>query len=160
MTRIVPALAFVMLAVVPAAAQPAIDRAIRDAVTWPNTTAAERLSDTLVAAALALPCAIEDRAMDCVKKQGIKTAAVLALGETMKRTINRERPDGSDRESFFSSHTALACVAGGSSKKRLALGLAMCAGVGYLRMAAKKHWFTDVAAGIGVGLAFAWIQRE
>jgi hypothetical protein len=156
--------ALLVASAVPATAQfltppPAIDRAARDRLTWGNTTVAERLSDSLVAAAALLPCTFDDRSKDCFTKQSLKVATVVGLAEAAKRSIDRERPDGSDAKSFFSMHTALACVNGGASKKRLVLGLALCAGAGYLRIAGKKHWFTDAAVGAGTGLAVAWIQR-
>ena len=119
--------------------------------------AADWLSTGTVAAAVALPC-LEDRTRGCVKTSALRIGLTVGIAETSKYFIRRERPDKSDRKSFFSEHTALACV-GGLSSKRQAIGAALCAAAGYLRVAADKHWVTDVLVGAGVGFGMSRIAR-
>ena len=69
--------------------------------------------------------------------------------EFAERVIERERPDGSDRLSFYSMHTAMAFQTLGGP--RLAVALPVSVGTGGLRVAAGKHWLTDVLVGAGVG---------
>lgn len=67
----------------------------------------------------------------------------------VKGLTNRERPDGSDRQSFYSQHTALAFSTLGGPRTSISLSLAVGTGAG--RVAANKHWLTDVLAGAAVG---------
>jgi membrane-associated phospholipid phosphatase len=85
-------------------------------------------------------------------------------------------PELDDNMSFFSGHTAtafaLATSAGMVAHYRgyklepviWGAGLAVAATTGYLRMAADKHWFTDVLTGAVVGSAFGvampWLERR
>jgi len=109
----------------------------------------------------------------------VAESAMLALDLTdvTKFTVSRERPDvhartpaeraarrtNSDNLSFFSGHTTLAFALATSagtiaSMRRYQLapwmwiaGLALAATSGYLRIAADRHYATDVIAGIAVG---------
>lgn len=74
---------------------------------------------------------------------GMATGAAIALS----RLVPRERPDGSDRASFPSRHTALAAAS--ASGWRFGLGLTI--GTGYGRMAANKHYLSDVLVGGLIG---------
>ena len=104
----------------------------------------------------------------------------------VKYASNRQRPDSfyntknSDNESyksFFSGHTSTAFALGTSTAKMLTkytdfdqrsiwigtLGLASA--TGYFRMAADKHYFTDVLTGAIVGsligsLCFDWLDKK
>lgn len=86
-------------------------------------------------------------------------------------------PDLDDNTSFFSGHTALAfaiAVSAGTVAHRRGYrlepviwttGLAIAATTGYLRMAADKHYLSDVAVGAAVGAAFGylvprWFHRD
>jgi membrane-associated phospholipid phosphatase len=65
---------------------------------------------------------------------------------------HRKRPDGSDRKSFFSEHTAFAAAAlGGSAGREFAITIPLTVGTGYFRIAADKHYLTDTLAGAIVG---------
>ncbi len=102
--------------------------------------------------------------------------AAASVGEVIKFTVGRERPfvhfatpgrahDVDDDVAFFSSHTAisvaLVTAAGTLASRRdqrLAPwiwggGFALAATTGYLRIAADRHWATDVLAGAAVGAA-------
>ncbi len=93
------------------------------------------------------------------------------MSKTLKLTVERERPKyhytkdpkAFDTESFPSGHTgstfAAACIT------TMVLDLptwgniavySLASTVGFLRIAADKHFFTDVAAGAGIGFVAAW----
>lgn len=137
----------------------AADDAAHASLTWPvsHRRRADWLSSGVVAGAIALPC-LEARTRACVRASAVRIGITVGIAESAKYFIPRERPDRSDRKSFFSEHTALACV-GGLASKREALGTALCAAAAYLRVAAEKHWLTDVAVGAGVGLAVSRVAR-
>lgn len=119
-------------------------------------------------------------------------AAALAqvLNQSTKFVVGRERPfvhwlpeaeksatkaPADNNLSFYSGHTSFsfALVTGAWAVSRmrgyswanaiLAVGLPLAAGVGYLRMAAGKHYLTDVATGAllgsGVGLLVPALHR-
>jgi hypothetical protein len=73
----------------------------------------------------------------------------VGAAELVKHTVSRTRPDGSDRMSFYSEHTALATV---SSGWKFQIGIPVAIGAGYLRMGAGKHFASDVAVGAVAGL--------
>lgn len=85
----------------------------------------------------------------CGKEFLFRTGFTVGIAELTKLLVHRERPDHSDNKSFFSEHTALAVS---SSGYRLSFGIPISFGAGYLRIAAAKHFDTDVLAGTGVGL--------
>lgn len=70
------------------------------------------------------------------------------------------RPDGSDKLSFPSGHTAVAFASAEFMRKEYkdvspwygVAGYAMAATTGFLRMYNDKHWLSDVVAGAGVGI--------
>jgi membrane-associated phospholipid phosphatase len=82
---------------------------------------------------------------------------------TMKSSINAERPDGSNNNSFPSGHTATAFVGAHILFKEYkdtspwigVAGYAIAAGTGLLRVTNKKHWLSDVSAGAGIGILSA-----
>lgn len=90
-------------------------------------------------------------------------ANVIANGTvfSVKSWSHEMRPDGSDRLSFPSGHTAEAFV--GAEFMRMEYkdvspwygiaGYAMATATGLLRMYNDKHWMSDVIAGAGVGIA-------
>ena len=79
---------------------------------------------------------------------------------TLKRTTNVERPDGSNHHSFPSGHTATAFMTATMFNKEYghkspwigvgAYGMATATGV--MRMANNKHWLSDVLTGAGIGI--------
>jgi membrane-associated phospholipid phosphatase len=102
------------------------------------------------------------------------------LGQLVKYTVGRERPyvhalppaeksatddPGDNNLSFYSAHTsfafALATAAGSVATLRgyrmapaiWAVGTAAALTIGYLRIAADRHYFTDVVTGAAVGTA-------
>lgn len=83
-----------------------------------------------------------------------------ALVYPIKSLTNKERPNGK-RYSFPSGHTAIAFASAEfmrmEYKDRSPLyglaGYMMATATGYLRMYNNKHWFSDVVAGAGIGIA-------
>jgi Membrane-associated phospholipid phosphatase len=86
-----------------------------------------------------------------------------ATVQTMKNTVNVERPDGSNNKSFPSGHTATAFVGAHILFKEYKdaspwigiAGYAVATGTGALRVLNKKHWVSDVATGAGIGILSA-----
>lgn len=80
---------------------------------------------------------------------------------SIKKFSGEQRPDFSDAYSFPSGHTANAFVAAEFMRQEYkdvspwygVAGYAVAATTGYLRMYNNKHWFGDVVAGAGVGIA-------
>ena len=79
---------------------------------------------------------------------------------TLKRTTNVERPDGSNRHSFPSGHTATAFMTATMFNKEyehkspwIGVGAySMATVTGLMRMANNKHWLSDVLTGAGIGI--------
>jgi membrane-associated phospholipid phosphatase len=129
------------------------DQAVRDALRWPaHRDTADAVSTWMVAGAVATPCLI-DRTWQCVEHEGVRVGLAVVLAELTKRLAHRIRPDASDDKSFYSMHTSIACAA--TLRTR---AWAFCPSVGYLRIAADKHWSSDVATGAAVGglLTVVW----
>jgi len=103
-------------------------------------------------------------------------SAAMFLNGVVKLAVGRQRPYATageargddDNLSFFSGHTALtfstvvACATIASLRRRktapwiLAIGLPLAAAVGWLRIAADRHWATDVGTGAVLGAAFGF----
>ena len=79
----------------------------------------------------------------------------------LKHTVRRERPDGSDTNSFPSGHTSASFQGASFIHFRYGLKYAIipylgAAFVGYSRVQADKHYVSDVLAGAAIGAGFAW----
>jgi len=91
---------------------------------------------------------------------GLSTAIMASSVFAGKNISKQWRPDGSDKHSFPSGHTATAFAAAEFLRKEYkglspwysVAGYAIAATTGYLRMYNNKHWFGDVVAGAGVGI--------
>lgn len=93
----------------------------------------------------------------------IMGTAYMLMGSTvfgLKNWTGVERPDGSAHSSFPSGHTANAFMGAEflfQEYKDVApwygiVGYLVASGTGYLRMYNNRHWFSDVAAGAGIGI--------
>ena len=79
---------------------------------------------------------------------------------TLKNTSNVLRPDGSATNSFPSGHTATAFMGAeflwqeykDSNIWYGIAGYAVAAGTGFFRIYNDRHWVSDVAMGMGVGI--------
>lgn len=79
---------------------------------------------------------------------------------SIKSLSGETRPDGSDKYSFPSGHTAAAFATAEFLRQEYkdvspwygVAGYAVAAATGYLRMYNNKHWLGDVAAGAGIGI--------
>lgn len=143
-----------LLLATPATAQVGPDASVRKALVWDNGRPADITSTVMVGAEiflLARPCFIE-RTVQCWRTVALRAGLSVAAAEAVKRLVSRERPNGVDDLSFFSEHTALACL--GVWKRGEWM---LCPAVGYLRVAADWHWSTDVMTGAAVGGAMATI---
>lgn len=80
---------------------------------------------------------------------------------SLKKITSVQRPDGCAYTSFPSGHTAEAFASAEFMRQEYkdvspwygVAGYAMAITTGYLRMYNNKHWFSDVVAGAGVGIA-------
>ncbi len=87
-------------------------------------------------------------------------ALMAAVTNGMKEGVHVLRPDGSNRRSFPSGHTATAFMTAtmltkeyGYKSKWVGFGsYAVASGVGLMRMANNRHWLSDVMIGAGVGV--------
>ncbi len=114
---------------------------------------AGHISDALVGVQLTLDTIHTFRQPDkwaAFKCQSMRYGAAIGSAEATKRLVHRLRPDATDDKSFFSMHTALAFSASGW---KFEVGIPIGAGVAYGRMAADKHYLTDVLAGAAAGFA-------
>jgi membrane-associated phospholipid phosphatase len=105
---------------------------------------------------------------------GLQSVLLTALvTDLTKELVGRERPDGSNTESFLSGHTSGAFVGAGlicanhqnlrlygdGPAGAVACGVALTAAtaVGTLRIAADRHHLSDVLAGAALGLAAGYL---
>mgnify|MGYP000032355680 CR=1 FL=1 len=110
----------------------------------------------LTAIAIGVPLAKGDE--HGALQAGGSYAAAQISAFTLKRVFPETRPDGSDRKSFPSGHTATAFASAASIYERQGpkMGipaLAVAGMVGVARVKADKHHWYDAVAGAGIGLA-------
>lgn len=100
---------------------------------------------------------IKDELIIYALSVGISTAVVYPL----KKTTKIWRPDHSAPNSFPSGHTAISFASAEFLRREYKdkspwygiAGYAVASGTGILRMYNNKHWFSDIAAGAGIGIA-------
>ncbi len=89
------------------------------------------------------------------------SAAIMAAAvNSLKYTVKTERPDGSNRHSFPSGHTATVFMTATMLTKEyghlspwVGIGAySMATATGLMRMANNKHWLSDVMTGAGIGI--------
>ncbi len=129
-----------------------------DRMTPPLPTHGERVAaDVASYATLATVMALDFKASwedrnnraHAVQMFAVRAFVTWGWAEIAKGLAARTRPDGSDAKSFYSQHTAHAFSTLGGPRVSFAIPLAV--GTGGLRIAASKHYLTDVLVGAGVG---------
>ena len=93
----------------------------------------------------------------------LAVSASVNLGYTsaLKAAINRERPDGSDEDSFPSGHTsnafALASVASAHYGKKVGIpAYVVASAIGVSRLRSNDHWLSDTLGGATLGTLVGW----
>lgn len=114
----------------------------------------------LVIGALAFPAAQGDWTGTLQAGGSVGAATLLSLG--LKDAFPEMRPDGSDRKSFPSSHTATSFAAAASLQNRYGWQVGgaaqlVAAFVGLARVKADKHHWYDVVAGAAIGEASGFL---
>jgi hypothetical protein len=118
-------------------------------LSWKNTRDAQIISNITVGISIGLDTWDSWKSVDRKRafiKQGERTIILILSDEISKRVFHRTRPDGSDNLSFPSEHTGFAAM-----NRRWEIQVPMSIGTGYLRIAANKHYLTDVIVGGIVG---------
>ena len=88
------------------------------------------------------------------------TTIMAGIVNSLKYTTHVERPDGSNRNSYPSGHTATAFMTAtmltkeyGSRSPWIGIGAyTVASATGIMRMANNKHWLSDVLMGAGIGI--------
>jgi len=135
---------------------------LEDGRVW-NTTADNYAQFAPAAAAYLLKFAgvkSKDSLLDMTLMYGLGNAVQASVVTVTKSLAHRERPDGSNYNSFPSGHTATAFVAaeflhqeyGYKSVWVDVAGYGVAAWVGAARVYKNRHWLSDVIAGAGVGI--------
>lgn len=92
---------------------------------------------------------------------GISLAIMGACVNTLKFSVNKERPDGSANNSFPSGHTAMAFMTATWLHKEYGvtrspiysvLGYTTATSIAMGRVMNNKHWLSDVITGAGIGI--------
>lgn len=143
------------------------DEYITEQLAWENTHLAADISDYTMYSMNVAPWLYAITHKQDRSKRLLATAigqgSTLGVTFLTKMIAGRTRPNGQDSHSFFSGHTSSSFVSAallGSFNKRLLLpGILMATTVGYLRISARFHWFSDVMVGAGVGIGGAVFPR-
>jgi membrane-associated phospholipid phosphatase len=140
-----------------------IDRSVQELLKWEDTQTPGDVSDYAVTASMLGTLAYT--AVNNSEKRWEKTGAAFAAyaansgaNYLAKVAFARERPNGVNKRSFYSGHTSTAFVGAGvicAQEKSIAcpISVALAGTIGYLRIAANWHWFSDVVVGAGIGYA-------
>jgi membrane-associated phospholipid phosphatase len=170
-----------------------LDVSVRNELVWSNPGRAGTASDLMVVA-IPAGIALRDVLAVGSAREAVPDLVIIAeamaisgfLSQTVKFASARERPyalygtlpsaGADDRLSFYSGHTTIAfsAVAAGGMLAQMrgdpawpwiyGVGFTAAAATGYFRLAADRHWFTDVlmgaASGTAVGLAVPWLHRN
>lgn len=91
---------------------------------------------------------MEEKVLPALGCEGLKYGVANGAALLIKHYVHEQRPDGSDVQSFPSQHTANAAAATGWA---WAGSWSVAFGTGYLRTAANRHWWQDVAVGAAIG---------
>lgn len=118
-----------------------------------------RISDGLLVGQMVAAVVADVRSEDrksALLHRGCAVGLTIAVNEGLKRLINRERPNGKDRKSTPSMHTALAAT---TANWNPPIGASITVGVGWGRMASGWHFGSDVAFGAAIGIGAAQLCK-
>ena len=115
---------------------------------------------SLAALSIGLPLTKHDTHGALQAGGSVVAAQLVSLG--LKSAFPETRPDGSDRKSFPSGHTAQSFAAAASLYNREGKGIgipafAVASLVGFARVKADKHHWYDVVAGAAIGAGSGFI---
>nr|WP_260260731.1 phosphatase PAP2 family protein [Vibrio intestinalis] len=117
----------------------------------------------LVATAALIPTYHRD--WQGLKQAGFSIGVASGVGLIGKSLVDKERPDGSDNDSFPSNHTANAFASATTLQQRYgwevgipAYGVAILAGIA--RVEAEEHYYSDVLAGAAIGIASGYFLTD
>lgn len=115
---------------------------------------------SLMAVSIGLPLVQNDTQGALQAAGSLGTTAMLVGG--LKEAFPKTRPDGSDRKSFPSGHTSNAFAAAATLAERQGWSVgvpafAVAGFVGLARVEGKKHYWSDVAVGAGIGTAAGFL---
>lgn len=167
---------------------PAMDESIRNSFKWSNTKAAATLSDIMLygvmpASAFLSPLATNHNYGRAAMTIGEAAVLTGVITQVAKFSVQRARPyayysndysNPDSKLSFFSGHTSYSFALSVSSAMLLAesypaqSALIYCTALlvaglpGYLRIAADKHYLTDVLVGalVGSGIAYGVTRMQ
>jgi membrane-associated phospholipid phosphatase len=167
---------------------PAMDASVRETVKWSNVKLAATLSDVMLygimpSAAFLSPLATNHEYGRAALTIGEAAVVTGVITQVAKFSVARARPfayysndysSPDSKLSFFSGHTSYSFALSLSSAMMLAetypqqkaaiyaVAIALAALPGYLRIAADKHYFTDVLVGaiVGAGIAYGVTQLQ
>lgn len=130
------------------------------AAAGPYEEATGRVSDVGVGALVVAPLVVTYAQSKDWKKTGLAAGALALNGASTfvgKSLVNSPRPDGSGNNGWPSGHTSMAFTGAGlvclqTDPMWCGLALGAAAGVGVLRIEAKRHTPEQVAWGVGFGL--------
>lgn len=125
---------------------------------WDDASSAGEIA--LVAAALGVPAVQGDWSGDLQAGASIGAAALIATG--LKEAFPERRPDGSNRKSFPSGHTAISFAAAATLQNRYGWEVGVpaqlvAAFVGLSRVEGRKHHVHDVLVGAAIGEASGFL---
>jgi membrane-associated phospholipid phosphatase len=137
-----------------------VDEPISKALAWDDHELPAKLSDYGLYASIAMPYVyVVTEKEDRLKRFGSIAATqftAMLLSDVVKMRSKRVRPNGQDDRSFFSGHSSMSFASSGlvclMGNKYHCYGSVALAGVtAYLRVAAKKHYASDILVGAGLG---------
>jgi hypothetical protein len=142
-----------------------LDDEVRDAIADEDDAAAEFADDNLGPTGLGLITlglfiggrySGDQRFRDASYDLGVAFTVNLGFTWALKEIVGRERPNGSNDESFPSGHTsnafALASVADAHYGKNVGIpAYALASLIGLSRLRSNAHWLSDVVAGASLG---------
>ena len=140
-----------------------VDDFFRDAFVWEDRELAATLSDFgQYGLVLGAPVFVYHNSDEADRKTKTLNAvgAIASVGlitQATKHFTLRTRPRGKGTKSFFSGHTSAAFAGAGvmcqEEPKACLPSLLVASSVGYLRLAADRHWMSDVVVGAFVGFS-------